>query len=225
MTEPRTLLDEADAIALSALQHFVVCPRQCALIHLEGAWLENARTAEGRVLHERVDASGSETRNGIRRVNGLLLHCRRLGLSGRADVVEFHAGGETGETPFPVEYKRGRMKKGDEDKVQLCAQALCLEEMLEVSVPEGALFYGENRRRLGVIFDRELRRRTEEVVTAVRQMLFSGHTPLPPESAPCGACSLQPLCRPDACRNKPGRRSVSGWIAENLSLDRPDTPA
>jgi CRISPR-associated exonuclease Cas4 len=142
---------ESDLIPLSALQHFVVCSRQCALIHLEAVWIENERTAEGRVEHERVDRGGAETRAGVRRAYGVSVRSLRLGLVGRADVVEFHAMPEGGpERPFPIEHKRGRPKRGDEDRVQLCAQALCLEEILGVSVPAGALFYGQSRRRADV---------------------------------------------------------------------------
>src|SRR5438876_1939248 len=148
---------ESDLIPISALQHFVVCPRQCALIHLESVWIENERTAEGRVEHERVDRGGAETRVAVRRAYGVPLRSLRLGLAGRADVVEFHAmPGGGPEQPFPIEHKRGRPKAGDEDRVQLCAQALCLEEMLRVSVPAGALFYGRTRRRAEVIFDEAL---------------------------------------------------------------------
>jgi CRISPR-associated exonuclease Cas4 len=127
---------ESDLIPLSALQHFVVCPRQCALIHLESVWIENERTAEGRIEHERVDRGGAETRGEVRRAYGVPLRSLRLGLAGKADVVEFHATPGVGqERPFPIEHKRGRPKRGDEDRVQLCAQALCLEEMLGVPVP------------------------------------------------------------------------------------------
>ena len=136
---------ESELIPISALQHFVVCPRQCALIHLESVWIENERTAEG---HERVDRGGTEARGPVRRVYGVPLRSLRLGLAGKADVVEFHASQGGGpEQPFPIEHKRGRPKIGDEDRVQLCAQALCLEEMLGVLVPNGALFYGRTRRR------------------------------------------------------------------------------
>ncbi len=212
------MYSEDELAPISALQHFVVCPRQCALIHLEGTWIENQRTAEGRLQHERVDRGGAETRDGVRRAYGLPLRSLRFGLAGRADVVEFHADSEGGpERPFPVEHKRGRPKAGDEDKVQLCAQALCLEEMLGVKVPAGALFYGERRRRADVVFDDSLRRRTAEVAASVHAMLALGRTPPPPPDAPCQACSLQPACRPLAMR--PGRRSVAAWTASRLGPD------
>src|SRR5215472_15713284 len=169
---------EAELIPISALQHFIVCPRQCALIHLESVWIEDARTAEGRVEHERVDRGGAETRGLVRRAYAVPLRSLRLGLTGKADVVEFHASSEDGaERPFPVEHKRGRPKIGDEDRVQLCAQGLCLEEMLGVPVPTGALFYGKSRRRINVSFSKELRHRTEEVAAQVRQLFDNGVTP------------------------------------------------
>ncbi len=205
---------ESDLVPLSALQHFVVCPRQCALIHLEGAWIENARTAEGRVMHERVDRGGGEARGGVRRAFGLPLRSLALGIVGKADVVEFHpdpAGGP--DHPLPVEHKRGKPKKGDEDRVQLCAQALCLEEMLGVPVPKGVLFYGLPRRRTAVSFDAALRRRVAEVAAAVHAMLAGGATPAPPAEAPCRACSLAPLCLPKTCRQD---GSVANWMKRTL---------
>jgi CRISPR-associated exonuclease Cas4 len=206
---------------ISALQHFVVCPRQCALIHLEEVWIENERTAEGRVEHERVDRGGpAETRGPVRRACGVPLRSLRLGLAGKADVVEFHAAPEGGpERPFPVEHKRGRPKIGDEDRVQLCAQALCLEEMLGVQVLAGALFYGRTRRRAEVVFDDGLRRRTEAVVAEVRALFDAGATPPPPALAPCKSCSLRDACRPTAFPSR--RRSVKRWIAARLAEPEP----
>jgi len=206
---------EADLIPISALQHFVVCPRQCALIHLESVWIENERTAEGRVAHERVDRGGAETRDAVRRAYGVPVRSLRLGLAGRADAVEFHAVPDGLERPFPIEHKRGRPKRGDEDRVQLCAQALCLEEMLGVSVPAGALFYGQSRRRADVVFDDALRRRTETVAAEVRALFGAGATPPPPAVAPCKSCSLLSACQPTAFRAR--RRSVANWIAGRLA--------
>ena len=216
---------ESDLIPLSALQHFVVCPRQCALIHLESMWIENERTAEGRIEHERVDRGGAETRGEVRRAYGVPLRSLRLGLAGKADVVEFHATPGVGqERPFPIEHKRGRPKRGDEDRVQLCAQALCLEEMLGVPVPSGALFYGQSRRRTDVVFNDALRRRTEAVAAEVRALFEAGITPLPPAVAPCKSCSLWSACRPAAFQSR--RRSVANWIAARLAEpDMPSAPA
>jgi CRISPR-associated exonuclease Cas4 len=207
---------EADLIPISALQHFVVCPRQCALIHLERVWIEDERTAEGRVEHERVDRGGAETRGAVRRAYGVPLRSLRLGLAGKADVVEFHAAPDGGaERPFPVEHKRGRPKIGDEDRVQLCAQALCLEEMLGIVVPAGALFYGRTRRRAEVAFDEVLRCRTEAVTAEVRALLAAFVTPPPPAVAPCKSCSLRDACRPSAFPIR--RRKVADWIAARLA--------
>jgi CRISPR-associated exonuclease Cas4 len=198
-----------------------VCPRQCALIHLESVWIENERTAEGRVEHERVDRGGAETRGAVRRAYGVPLRSLRLGLAGKADVVEFHASPGGPERPFPIEHKRGRPKIGDEDHVQLCAQALCLEEMLGVSVPAGALFYGRTRRRAEVVFDEALRSRTETLAAEVRALFDAALTPPPPAVAPCKSCSLWSACRPAAF--PPRRRSVASWIAARLA--EPEAPA
>ena len=204
-------MDEDDAIPLSALQHYLFCPRQCALIHVERQWQENQLTAEGRLLHDRVDQGGRDTRNGIRTVRSLPLRSLRLGLVGVADAVELY-GPE--RKPFPVEYKRGRPKAHRADEVQLCAQALCLEEMLQAIIPDGALFYGESRRRFPVVFDEPLRRLTEETVQAVRAMVQSGQTPPPVyESRKCDNCSLLEACRPRRLTRPP---SISAWLAGQL---------
>lgn len=184
-------------IMLSALQHYAFCPRQCALIHLEQVWEENAHTTEGTLMHENAHSGKNRMRDGVRIATDLELHSARLGLYGRADVVEFRRVGPIWK-PYPVEYKKGHPHKGsDADDVQLCAQALCLEEMLDVSLNEGALFYGEARRRRVVSFDEALRKRTEEVASAVRVMLEVGKTPLPQKSPWCSSCSLKECCMPE----------------------------
>jgi CRISPR-associated exonuclease Cas4 len=209
-----TTPDEDDLVPLSALQHWLACPRQCALIHLEGVWDDNAYTAEGHVLHEAVDRQGSESRGGVRRVTGLLIQSRRLGLSGRADVVEFHPDPKGGpDIPYPVEHKRGRPKPGDWDRVQLCAQALCLEEMLGVPVPEGALFYAQTRRRDVVPFDAGLRAATLDAAQGVAAMMRSGRTPPPVAGPVCKGCSLRDQCLPDAGLG----RSVEHWLNQRLA--------
>ena len=148
------MYSEDDLLPLSALQHLYFCERQCALIHVEQVWLENRFTAEGRIMHERVDTGKSEMRGGVRTSFAVSLRSLRLGLVGKADVVEFHRrqspDGRSAWQPFPVEYKRGRPKKDNCDKIQLCAQALCLEEMLNLRIECGALFYGKTRRRQDV---------------------------------------------------------------------------
>jgi CRISPR-associated exonuclease Cas4 len=189
-----TYLD--DPIPLSALQHAVYCTRQAALIHIEQLWEENRFTAEGRVLHEVVHEPGLRRQKGLRRVMALPLASKRLNLSGVADLVEFRAGPD-GDTAYPVEYKRGKAKLHRADEVQLCAQALCLEEMTERPVPEGALFYAETKRRLAVPFDAALRRLTEETALQLGELFAAGRTPPAIWRADrCRACSLIELCRP-----------------------------
>jgi CRISPR-associated exonuclease Cas4 len=184
--------DLENALPLSGLQHLVFCPRQWALIHLEQAWEENRLTAEGRLLHERSDLPGQSRRHNLRTVRGLPLSSRRLGLTGRADIVEFRP------EPFPVEYKRGRRKPDDCDLVQLCAQALCLEEMLGQSVPRGAIFYGEPRRRVEVEFSPQLRARTETLAAEMHRLYQSHETPPAKPGNYCQNCSLLNICLPNA---------------------------
>lgn len=207
-------MDEIDnPIPLSALQHAVFCLRQAALIHLERLWEENVLTAQGRVLHDAVDAPAAICRKDIRRVTAMPLSCRRLRIAGTADLVEFRAEQHT-ETAFPVEFKRGKPKLHRADEVQLCAQALCLEEMTGRPVPEGALFYAQTKRRKIVVFDPELRRLTEETVAALAQVFAAGQTPPAHYRAEtCRACSLLELCRPKA-----GQKSAKGWRAKQVDL-------
>ena len=201
---------EDDLVPISALQHMLYCPRQCALIHVERLWAENAYTAEGRVLHKRVDAGGGELRGGASIGRGVPLRSLRLGLFGVADVVELRAG----DRPYPIEYKRGRPKTHRADEAQLCAQALCLEEMLGASVPEGALFYGVERRRTVVPFDDELRRLTERLTVDTRRMLAEGRIPAAEyERRKCSACSLREGCQP-LRPAKPGL--VDRWLAQAI---------
>lgn len=195
----RAIYDEDDLLPISALQHLLFCERQCALIHVEGLWAENRLTVQGRHLHERADSGAVETRPGLRVERAVALRSLRLGLTGKADVVEFHrdVSGAT-EHVVPVEYKRGRPKLDESDRVQLCAQALCLEEMLGVSVAAGAIFYGQTRRRLDVPIDAELRARTEDAARRFRAMVTSGITPTATRMPKCENCSLLGLCLPDA---------------------------
>lgn len=185
-----------EPIPLSALQHYLYCPRQCALIHVERLWAENRETAEGRMLHQRADQPAVEQRHGVRTVTAMPISAPDLGIIGVADVVEFHAAA-TGEQPYPVEYKRGRPKAHRADEVQLCAQALCLKAMFDCRIPEGALYYGKTRRRLVVPFDAELRRLTQDTIVATRELLTGGRTPTAAyERKRCDACSLIDLCQP-----------------------------
>lgn len=204
--------DDDGLIPISALQHQLFCPRQCALIHLEQLWLEDGATAEGRILHERVDGGARDRRAGVRTVRALPLRSAAHGLTGKADAVELRRDG-TGWQPYPVEYKRGRPKSHRADEVQLCAQGLCLEEMFGRSVAEGALFYGQERRRTVVALDEELRALTLATAAAVRAMLAGAITPAPIDTPACRRCSLEPLCRPRAVAARPG---VNRWLARQL---------
>ncbi len=200
---------ETDLRPLSALQHLVFCERQCALIHVEQVWAENRYTAEGKVLHEHVDELGGASRGDLRIARALALRSLRLGLSGRADVVEFYRlpaasggvalPGRSGRwRPLPVEYKRGKPKLHRADEVQLCAQALCLEEMLSVEVEGGALYYGRRQRRQPVVFDATLRDLTESAARRLHEMLAAGVTPPAVHASKCDKCSLLDLCLPAA---------------------------
>lgn len=202
---------EKDYLPLSALQHILFCPRQCALIHVEQLWVENLFTAEGRVMHERVDRGDQVDRGSVRIEYGLPLKSGRLGLTGKADVVEFHRTDFSGKKwyPFPVEYKRGKPKKDLSDKVQLCAQALCLEEMLGIELDAGALFYGKTRRRLEVAFDKELKNKTMEAAVELHELFLSGSTPPPEYTKKCDTCSFVSLCLPKTIGKQ---RTVSSWL-------------
>jgi CRISPR-associated exonuclease Cas4 len=204
---------EADLVPISALQHYMFCPRQCALIHLEQIWEENRFTAEGRIQHKRVDAGGSEKRRDVQQAFGLAIRSLRIGITGKADVVEFHLQTDGRRVPYPVEHKRGRRKEEDWDRVQLCAQALCLEEMLGIPVPEGALFYEKERRREVVLLEEGLRWRTEELARSVHELMTAERTPPPVYTSKCDACSLISRCLPKDVGSK-GR--VGGYFARML---------
>ncbi|WP_032091955.1 CRISPR-associated protein Cas4 [Necropsobacter rosorum] len=180
-------------VPLSALQHFAFCPRQCALIHNEQAWAENYLTAQGRSLHERVDSGEPETRGGMRFERAVHVSAEKLGISGILDLVEVEI--KTGRLK-PVEYKRGKPKPDPFDEIQLCAQALCLEEMTGQTIAEGALWYMQTRHRVPVAFSDDLRAQTLTVIAQVRELLASGQTPLPNYSKRCKACSLMEVCQP-----------------------------
>ena len=192
----QTMYPESDFVMLSALQHYVYCTRQCALIHLEQIWSENGYTAEGREMHDRVDNGETSYRSGVRVTRSTALRSALLGVSGVADVIEWHKL-KNHEKPFPVEYKRGKPKKHDADKIQLCAQAMCLEEMLGIQIPAGALFYGQTKHRFDVDFDDSLRERTVLAAEGVHDLFRNGVTP-PPELGPkCKLCSLKEECLPE----------------------------
>ncbi len=182
---------EDQLLPLSGLQHLVFCERQWALIHLEQQWEENRLTAEGTLLHRVTHESGQESRPGVRICRSLRLRSLRLGLAGQSDVVEFH-----GDKPVPVEYKRGKPKADLSDRIQLCAQALCLEEMLLVSVPLGSLFYGTTRRRLEVVFDESLRQEVERLAFRMHALFRARTTPRASYEPKCENCSLIEVCLP-----------------------------
>ncbi|OGP53078.1 MAG: CRISPR-associated protein Cas4 [Deltaproteobacteria bacterium RBG_13_52_11] len=193
---------EDEPVPISALNQYSYCPRRCALIHIEQLWDENRATAEGRIMHERVHEQDRESRGDVRIEYGLPLRSLRLGLIGKADVVEFHRVGKDFWQPFPVEYKRGKPKHDHCDLIQLCAQAICLEEMLSVSVPTGAIFYGRTRRRLDVTFDDALRLETEETADKARRLITAGVTPPPVYEKRCKSCSLIGECMPKTIEKK-----------------------
>jgi CRISPR-associated exonuclease Cas4 len=208
---------EDDLLPLSALQHLAFCKRQWGLIHLEQQWSENRLTAEGRQLHERAHEGPEETRDGTHASRGLRIRSLRLGLTGAADVVEFERDLDGASRPFPVEYKRGRPKPGRWDEVQLCAQALCLEEMLACQIPSGAIFYGQPRRRMDVSFDLDLRQETERLAARLHQLQRAGMTPPPVYAKRCQSCSLESVCLPQMAERKRGAASyVSRSIAQLL---------
>jgi CRISPR-associated exonuclease Cas4 len=230
------MYDEDDMLPVSALQHYLYCPRQCALIHLEQAWAENVFTAQGRQLHDRAHEGGPESRGDVRIVRGLRLSGRELGLTGQADVVEFHrpkpgapverlAGlpGIDGQwIVHPVEYKRGRPKQIDCDRVQLCAQAMCLEEMLNVRIDNGGLFYGQPRRREPVAFDDSLRDLTRRTASQVHELIRCGVTPPPEGLSRCRRCSLADSCMP---RRTGSARDAGLYLRRQLRQAlEPDSP-
>jgi CRISPR-associated exonuclease Cas4 len=211
------MYSEDDLLPLSALQHLVFCERRAALIHLEHVWDENAATVEGHHLHERSHEAGTESRRDVRVARGLMLRSLWLGLSGKTDVVEFHLlsddepeasgavlPGVSGRwRPFPVEYKRGRQRHERSYEVQLCAQALCLEEMVGAPVPAGALFYGKSARRQAVVFDESLRKETEEAAARLHSLFESRETPNPVYvKNKCRQCSLVERCMPEVADGK-----------------------
>ena len=183
--------EDADLVPVSALQHYVYCPRQCALIHVERVWEENLYTMRGRRAHEQVDLPRGMMHEGVQVEYSLPIWSERLGLIGRADVVEFPDG-----VPYPVEHKVGRRKSRHADEVQLCAQALCLEEMLGVVVPKGAIFYRASRRRREILFTDELRAEVIRITEEVRVLLAQTHLPPPVNDARCRDCSLAEICMP-----------------------------
>lgn len=214
---------EEDYLQLSGLQHFAFCRRQWALIHIEGQWAENFRTVDGTLLHEHVhDQESRESRGDLLIIRGLAIHSAQMGVSGQCDVVEFRRdpagvplrGREGRWLPYPVEYKRGKPKEHDADELQLCAQAMCLEEMLCCEVPSGALYYGEPRRRTAVSFTPELRRQVQDSLIEMHQLYERRHTPKVKTSKACNACSLKGLCLPKLMSRKSAAAYLQGAMEE-----------
>lgn len=187
----------ADPIMISALEHYAYCHRQCALIHVEQVWSENLYTMRGHDVHEHVHDDSSHELAGVRLERSLPIWCRRLNLTGKADLVEFH-----GDVPYPVEYKSGRHRRGTPESLQLCAQALCLEEMFGVPVPKGALFWHGSRERREVVFTEAMREQVEQTVAAVAEMLIKQITPPPVNDNRCEECSLKESCLPTVVAEK-----------------------
>lgn len=212
---------EEDFLLLSGIQHFTFCKRQWALIHIEQQWQENLRTVEGGILHEKAhDNTLAEKRGDLIISRGMGISSYTLGITGTCDIVELHRDldgvnifGRTGTyKPIPVEYKRGKPKEDDCDALQLCAQAMCLEEMLLCEIPEAYLFYGETKRRLKVILDDSLRERVITMSKEMHELYDKRYTPKVKPSKGCKACSLTEICMPRLCKNS----SVDKYIKENL---------
>ncbi|MDD4796546.1 MAG: CRISPR-associated protein Cas4 [Eubacteriales bacterium] len=210
-------------LQLSGIQHFAFCPRQWALIHLEQQWADNVRTIEGNILHQRAhDAGLAEKRGNTLTLRDVRIHSRRLGIAGACDVVEFYADengvsltGRSGRwRPCPVEYKRGKPKEHQADALQLCAQALCLEEMLGCTLDGGMLYYGEERRRYPVCFDTSLREAVETALSRMHDYAARGYTPRARSTKGCNACSLKDICLPKLKRCPSARAYLRAAVEE-----------
>jgi len=198
-----------ESLPISGLQHLLFCPRQCALIHIDQVWTENRFTAEGRAMHDRAHDGPDESRPGVRITRGLPVRSTTLAIHGICDVVEFHQDGHIAV----VEYKRGKPKAHRADEVQLCAQALCIEETLHTSIPEGFLFYGQPRRRTVVTFDTELRNLVADTAHQLHELLAQEQLPSAVyEKSKCGACSLYETCQPKS------PVSASAWLRRELAI-------
>ena len=208
--------DEFDAeieVPISAIEHYSYCPRQCALIHVEQIFDENQFTIRGQIAHERVDSGEDRSTRGVRGMRSIPLWSEWLGLRGRADLVEFHD-----EVPYPVEYKVGK-RRSDHADLQLCAQALCLEEMLGATVPRGAVFHHAERRRYEVEFDARLRARTVEAVLAIREQLRQQVLPPAPNDARCPNCSLINACLPAVIGEPARMRGLQGALFRPINTE------
>lgn len=212
---------EEDWLALSGIQHFSFCKRQWALIHIEQLWSENYLTTAGHLEHERAhDYAASESRGDTLIMRDLRVYSRALGITGACDVVEFHKSndgvplhGRDGLwLPYPIEYKHGKSKTIDADRLQLCAEAMCLEEMLACDIPEGALFYRQTKRRERVKLDEDLRNMVEADFLQMHDLFSRGWTPKVKQTRSCSSCSLRDLCLPELRKVK----SAKAYIEERL---------
>ncbi len=205
----------SEPIPISALSHYSYCPRRCALIHLEQTFDENIYTLKGELLHERTHDGDVKVEAGVRVERALPLWSSKLGLIGKSDVVEHH-----GDTPYPVEYKVGRRRDEPHAPIQLCAQAMCLEEMTGRRVPAGAIYYHASRRRKEIVFDEDLRTQVRATIAAVRELLSKGSVPPPPNDARCRHCSLRESCLPRAA-GEPQRLAA---LRQDLFADDDNDP-
>ena len=214
--------NEDDYLQLSGIQHFAFCRRQWAIIHIEKQWTDNYLTIDGINMHEKAhDRDASESRGDLLVIRGLAINSAKYGLSGECDVVEFRRSSNTGIslkdhaglwTPYPIEYKRGAPKENDADELQLCAEAICLEEMLCCDIQKGALYYGETRHRKEVLFTAEIRDRVSKLTAEMHEMYARGYTPKVKPSKKCNSCSLKEACLPSMLKSQ----SVSGYIKGRL---------
>ena len=218
------MFSDEDLLPISGLQHLTFCERQWALIHMEMEWDENVRTVEGKQLHESVHEQGTNVRSGVRMARGLRLRSLALGLYGVADLMEFqpHDNGATLPElpgrwhPYPVEYKRGRKRYDRADETQLCAQALCLEEMLNVTVPKGAIFYGQPRRRSEIDLTADLRAEVSRLCSRARELYDSRKIPPPRAGKHCSNCSLEDVCMPNLAIKDKSAKYVTNILKELL---------
>lgn len=222
------MYNEEEFISINTLQHYIYCPRQCALIVVDDVWRNNLFTTRGNILHEKVDTPTAEVRGAIKSVRSLRIHSYRLGITGKCDVVEFYrrktnvpqespniaCGRQFSESLVPIEFKAGAPKSDLSDKVQLCAQALCLEEMLATTIPYGMLFYGKIRRRVSVKFDETLRSQTEATIKAVHQLSKSMYIPPAEYTSRCRNCSLYDVCQPKSMNSRKLTKYLDGLYEE-----------
>lgn len=215
------LTGQEEYLLISGLQRFAFCPRQWALAELENQWGENLQTVEGDLFHAKAhEAAASETRGDMLILRDLRVFSARLGVTGACDVVEFRRdaegvslqGREGTWQAFPVEYKKGRPKAHNADALQLCVQAMCLEEMLCCHIPEGALYYGEPRRRQQVSLDKPLREQVEKMLAEMHRYAKRGYTPKVKPHKGCQLCSLREVCLPVLCK----KRSAAGWVRQRM---------